>query len=78
MITSIIRDLKGSRRFSLFAGRIMTVRHLLFGKDNTALKQFELLNDRMLCDETREILGKICDMFKKAIIGKYEIFIGRE
>ena len=44
----------------------------------TVLKQFELLNDRMLCDEAGQILRKMCDMFKKAIIGKYEIFIGRE
>lgn len=43
-----------------------------------ALKQFESIDSQKLCNESKEILFLLCNMFREAISNNYEIFIARE
>lgn len=44
----------------------------------SALKQFESIDDKKLCDEATEILAIICNILRESISNSYEVCIVRE
>lgn len=43
-----------------------------------ALKQFELIDNTKLCDESVEVLMLLCNILREAILNNYEVSIHRE